>query len=52
MAAIGILLRLLALLVMYLISNPKIVDLMPPLKKGYNLDPISIGTKQIEVQKQ
>ena len=46
------LLRLLALLVMYLISNPKIVDLMPPLKKELRLEPILKGAKQIEVQKQ
>ena len=34
MAAIGVILRFLALLVMYKISNPKIVDLMPPLENG------------------
>ena len=43
MACIGVLLRLLALLVMYKISNPKIVDLQPPLPYGEVENPGKAG---------
>lgn len=49
MAVIGVVLRFLALFVMYKISNPKIVDLMPPLEDGPVHNHTSNGVKQVEV---
>lgn len=50
MAVIGLLIRALALLVMYKISNPKIMPLLPPEEGLMNTQSAEVELKTIKVK--